>query len=110
MEAQVEQVGLERRTEILTSQPGVLEGYTLDLEFAEVVKRLPGYLQLVVTLMGTMVPSTEESKMSEKRGEEALSQATSMVLMVNTLFHSYLHQVNAGRPSNHASFNFLKAL
>ena len=66
-EAQAEQVGMERRTEIVASQPGVLEGYTPDPEFAEVVKRLPGYLQSVVTLMGTMVPPTEESKMHEKR-------------------------------------------
>ena len=41
--------------------------------------------------MGTMVSPTEESKMHKKRGREALSQATDMVLMVRTLFYSYLH-------------------
>ena len=58
---------LERRTEITTSQPDVQDGYTLDPEVAEVVKKLPEYLQFVVTLMATMVPPTEESKMHEKR-------------------------------------------
>ena len=67
-EAQAEQVVLERMTEIATSQPGGLEGYTPDPELAEVVKRLPEYLQPVVTLMATMVPPTKESKMQEKRG------------------------------------------
>ena len=81
-----------------------------DPEFVEVVKRLPRYLQQVVTLMGMMVPLTEESKMREKRGREALAQATSMVLMVSAFFHTYLHQVNAGRPSNYASFSFLRVL
>ena len=90
-EAQAEQVGLERKTEIAASQPGVLEGYTLDPELAKVVKRLPGYLQPVVTLMVTMVPPAKESKMQEKRGQEALTQATSMVLMVSALSRLYLH-------------------
>ena len=67
-EAQVEQVGLERRIEITASQPSVLKGYTPDPEFVEVIKRLPRYLQPMVTLMGTMVPPTKESKMREKKG------------------------------------------
>ena len=52
----------------MASQPGVLEGYTLDPELSKVVKQFPGYLQPVVTLMATMVPPTEESKLQEKRG------------------------------------------
>ena len=44
------------------------ERYTPDPELAEVVKSLPGYLQLVVTLRVTMVPPDEESKLQEKRG------------------------------------------
>ena len=63
------------------------EGYTPDPEVTEVVKRLSGYLQLVVTLMATMVPPTEESKMREKRGLEALAQASNMVLMVSILVY-----------------------
>ena len=90
-EALAEQVGLQRRTEIMASQPGVLEGYTPDLKFSEVVKKLPGYLQPVVTLMATMVPPTEESKLREKRGREALNQGTNMVLMVSTPFLLYLY-------------------
>ena len=86
-EAQAEHVALEMRTEIVTSQPGVQEGYTLDLEVFNVIKRLPIYLQLVVTLMATMVPSTEESKMREKRGREALAQATSMVFTISIFVH-----------------------
>ena len=58
--------------------------------------------------MGTMVPPIEENKIHEKRGRKALSQATSMVLIVSTLFHSYSHQVSAGRSSNYASFPFLR--
>ena len=62
-EVLAEQVGMLRRTEIAASQPGVLEEYTPNLELAKVVKRLPGYLQPMVTLMTTMVPPTKESKM-----------------------------------------------
>ena len=72
-EALAEQVGLYRRTEIMASQPGVPKGYTLDPELSKVVKQLPGYLQPVVTLMAMMVPPTEESKLLEKRGREALN-------------------------------------
>ena len=43
-DALAEQVGLFRRKEIMASQPGVLEGYTPDLELSEVVKQLPEYL------------------------------------------------------------------
>ena len=72
----------------IASQLGVPEGYTPDPELTEVVKTLPRYLQPVVTLMATMVPSTEESKLREKRGHEALDQGTSMVLLVSALFLS----------------------
>ena len=44
---------------------------------------MPRYLQLVVTFMAMMVPPIEESKMRDKRRQEALAQATSMVLTVN---------------------------
>ena len=47
----------------------MLEGYTPDPELSEVVKQLSGYLQPVVTLMATMVPLTEESKLWKKRAE-----------------------------------------
>ena len=67
-EALAKQVGLLRRTEIAASQPNVLEGYTPDPELAEVVKKLPGYLQPVVTLMATLVPLTEDNRLREKRG------------------------------------------
>ena len=72
---------------IVASQPGVQEGYTPDPEVAEVVKRLLRYLQPVVTLMATMVPLIEESRLREKRGQEALAHAISMVLMVSILVH-----------------------
>ena len=42
-------------------------------EVAEVVKRLPRYLQPVVTFMAMMVPPIEESKMRYKRHQEALA-------------------------------------
>ena len=61
-EALAEQVRLQRGTEIIASQPGVLEGYTPDPKLSKVVKKLLVYLQPVVTLMATMVPLTEESK------------------------------------------------
>ena len=85
-----EQVGLLRRTEIAASQLDVLEGYSPDPELAEVIKRLPRYLQPVVTLMAMMIPPTEESRLREKKGWEALNQVTSMVLIVSTFFHLYL--------------------
>ena len=57
----------------MASQPGVLEGYTPNPELWEVVKKLPGYLQPMVTLMATMVPPTEESKLREKMGWKGLN-------------------------------------
>ena len=90
-EALTKQVGLQRRTEIMASQLGVLEGYTLDPELSEVIKQLLEYLQPVVTLMATMVPPTEESKLLEKRDQEGLNQDTSMVLMVSILFPMCFH-------------------
>ena len=45
-EAVAEQVVVQRMTEIMASQPGVLEGYTSDPELAEFVKRLLGYLYM----------------------------------------------------------------
>ena len=91
-EALAEQVGLLRRTKIAASQPDVLEGYTPDPELVEVVKRLPRYLQPVVTRMATLVPPTEESRLWEKKGREALNQVASMVLTVSTFFHLYCHK------------------
>ena len=88
-EALAEQVGLLRRTEIAASQPDVLEGYTPDPELVEVVKKLPGYLQPMVTLMATLVPPAKESRLQEKRGQETLNQAASMVLTVSTFFCLY---------------------
>ena len=84
-ESQAEHVQLERLTKIATIQPGVEEGYTPGAEIIEAFKRLPGYLQPTVTLMATMVPPFEESKMREKRGREAFAKAMSMMLMVNIL-------------------------
>ena len=59
--------------EIAATQLGVEEGYIPDANIAKAVKRLPGYLQPVVTLMAIMVPPSEESRMREKRGREALA-------------------------------------
>ena len=60
-----------------------------DLDLVEVVKRLPGYLQPVVTLMAMMVPPDEERKLWKKRGREALDQGTSMVFLVSVPFPIY---------------------
>ena len=59
--------------------------------------RLPRYLQPVVTLMAMMVPPTEESRLREKRGREALDQGVSMVLLVSALFSLYFYQVAVDR-------------
>ena len=71
-EAMAEEVVVQRMTEIMAFQPDAPEGYTPDPELAKVIKRLPGYLQPVVTLMVTMVPPIKESRLREKRGREAL--------------------------------------
>ena len=47
------------------------EGYTPDLKIAEAVKKLPRYLQPMVTLMAIMVPPTKESKLWEKGGSKS---------------------------------------
>ena len=49
--------------EIATTQPDVEEGYTPDADINEVVKRLPEYLQPIVTLMAIMVLPSEENRM-----------------------------------------------
>ena len=97
-------------TEIMASQPDELEGYTPDPELAEVVKRLAGYLQPVVTLMATMIPSTEKSKLREKRGREMLNQGTNMVLLVNVLFLLYFYQVKVDRYFDNILPLFFRAL
>ena len=79
-----------RKMEIAASQPDVLEGYTPNPELTEVIKRLLGYLQPVITLMAMMVPLIEESRLGENRGQEALNQAVSMVLTVSTFILLYL--------------------
>ena len=66
-EAQAEHVQLERLTEIAATQPNVEEGYTPDADIAKAVKRLAGYLQPVVTLIATMVPPSEESRMRRSK-------------------------------------------
>ena len=84
------------------------EEYTPDLEIVEVVKRLPRYIQ--PTLMATMVPPSKESKMREKSDWEALSQATSMVLMVSILVHLNFYQVTVDRLSNDLFLFLFRAL
>ena len=91
-EAMAEEV-VGRMTEIMASQPDVPEGCTPDPELTEVVKRLSGYLQLVVTLMAMMVPPTEESRLREKKGREELDQGVNMVILVSALFSLYFCQV-----------------
>ena len=53
---------LERLTKITATKSSVEEGYTPDTDIVEVVKRLPGYLQPMVTLMASMVLPSEEGK------------------------------------------------
>ena len=47
------------------------------------IKQLPPYLQPVVTLMVNMVPSSEEDRLQEKKGKDALAQSTNMILAVS---------------------------
>ena len=70
--AHAERARLERLTEIAATQPGV-EDYTPDFNIAEAIKRLPRYLQPVVTLMATMVPLSEESNMWVRGAERHCS-------------------------------------
>ena len=108
--AQAGHIQLERLTEIAATQPRVEEGYTTDPKIAKAIKKLPGNLQPIVTLMATMVPPSEESKMQEKRGREALAQATSMVLMVSIFVHLNFYQVTVDRLSNDLFLFLFRAL
>ena len=47
------------------------------------IRQLPPYLQLVVTLMENMVPLYEEDRLKDKKGKEALTQSTSMIIVVS---------------------------
>ena len=60
-------------------------GYTPDPNVMATIKWLPSHLQLVVTLMANMVAPAKEDKLREKRGFNALSQATSMILVVSLI-------------------------
>ena len=48
-------------------------GYTLDPDISEATSKLLEYLQPVVTLMANMVAPSEEDRMREKRGQDALT-------------------------------------
>ena len=50
------------------------------------IRKLPPYLQSVVTLMANMVSPNEKSRIREKRGKEALEQATSMMMVVSIIY------------------------
>ena len=47
------------------------------------IRQLPPHLQLVLTLMLNMVPPSEEDRLREKKGKDALAQSTSMILAVS---------------------------
>ena len=47
------------------------------------IRQLPPYLQPVVTLMANMVPLSDEDKLWEKKGKDALVQFASMILAVS---------------------------
>ena len=52
------------------------------------IKQLSSYLEPVVMLMANMVAPSEEDKLWEKWGFDALSQATSMMLATSVIFLS----------------------
>ena len=105
-EAQGKYIPLKRFTKVTVTQPALVEGYMLDTNIADAVKLLPTHLQPVVTLMATMVPPFEENRMWEKRGMEALAQATSMSLMVSTLFKFSKWLLTAFVPNKFLTFFF----
>ena len=94
-EAMAEQAGLLRRTEIAASQPDVLEGYTLDPELAKVVKRLPRYLQPVVTLMATLVLLMRRADYERRGGTKSGRQHGSY----GKYFLPFAFAINESRPS-----------
>ena len=73
--------------EVITTseKPDSEGGPAVDLDIMATIRQLPPYLQLVVTLMANMVPPNEESRMREKRGNEALEQATNMIMVVSII-------------------------
>ena len=76
-------VGVGRLSPLLNSL--TWRGHTPDLDIMATIRQLPPYLQPVVTLMVNMVPPNEESKIREKRGKEALTQSTSMIMVVSII-------------------------
>ena len=63
-----------RRENVATlEQPSQKGGHTLDLDVMTTIKQLPLYLQPVVTLMSNMVPPSEEERLRNKKGKEALA-------------------------------------
>ena len=81
----VEEGRQRRQREIVTpsEQPGQERGYTFDPEVMATIRQLPSYLQLVVTLMDNIVPSSEEDKLRDKRGNEVFAQSTIMIMVVS---------------------------
>ena len=64
-------------------QPRQKGDYTPYPDVMVIIRQLPPYLQLVVTLMANMVPPSEEDRLQDKRGKEALAQSTSMIMVVS---------------------------
>ena len=63
----------EERPSPLPSNPDLEGGHMLDPDVMIAIRWLPPYLQLVVMLMVNIVPPSEEDKLWDKRGKEALA-------------------------------------
>ena len=63
-----------RRREVVDcSEQRALEGAAaVDADVTTTIRQLPSYLQPMVMLMANMVSPSEEGKMREKRGKDAL--------------------------------------
>ena len=74
-----------RRRETIDSSEQRASGgdVAVDADVAIAIRQLPSHLQLMVTFLAEIVSPSEEGKLKEKRGKDAIEQATSMMMVVS---------------------------
>ena len=75
-----------RREAVDSSEQQVSKGdATADANVTSAIGQLLSHLQSMVTLLAKMVSPSKEGKLREKRGKDALEQATSLMMAISII-------------------------
>ena len=58
---------------------------TVDVDVASTIGQLPSHLQPMVMLLAKMVSPSDEGKLKEKKGKDALKQVASIMVAVSII-------------------------